>query len=188
MRRLVDLEYVSSSRICQDTEQQLRELAALAEPGPSVVRHLVAAYCVQRTVLLLGGHEVDVDDDAITRLGLWTILTLRWSLLAEWIRQHPDDIDGLADGHAPTGVRDEIAAVYELPEAQRLGRLAREYELDGDAVRRYATPIDVLDGAPWPNARSASTSAGSTGARGEAASWRAKSAAASALAPGPESR
>ena len=142
--RLADLEYKSSTKSCPDTEDELRELAAMAEPGPVIVRHLVAAYCVQRTVLLLAGHAIDVDERAIKRLGLWTILSLRWPLLADWLKQHPDGIDGLRDGVAPEGAGSEIAAVYALPEARRFGSLADGYRLDADAVRRFAIPIDVL--------------------------------------------
>jgi hypothetical protein len=46
-----------------------------------IVRHLAAAYCVQRTKLLLAGHAIDHDAGAIRRLGLWTLLGLCWPLL-----------------------------------------------------------------------------------------------------------
>jgi hypothetical protein len=116
----------------------------MAEPGPAIVRHLVAAYCVQRTVLLLAGHAIDDDAVAIKRLGLWTIVTLRWPLLADWLKLHPDGIEGLLEGAAPADAGEEVAAVYTLPEARRLGELAQELTLDADAVRRFAIPIDVL--------------------------------------------
>jgi hypothetical protein len=144
VHRLADLEYESSTKSCPDTEDELRELAAMAEPGPAIVRHLVAAYCVQRTVLLLGGHAIDHDDGAIKRLALWTILTLRWPLLAEWLTQHPDGIERLRDGAGPVDAGPELAAVYALPEARRFGVLAGELRLDSAAVRRFATPIDLL--------------------------------------------
>src|SRR4029079_6978928 len=117
VRRLAALEYESSSKSCPDTEDELHALTAMAEPGPAIVRHLVAAYCVQRTVLLLSGHAIDDDAGAIKRLGLWTILTLRWQLLTDWLKLHPDGIDGLLEGAAPADAGDEVAAVYTLPEA-----------------------------------------------------------------------
>ena len=144
VRRLVELEYQSSITACPDTEQELREVAAMAEPGPAVVRHLVAGYCVQRTVLLLAGHDVDDDPGAIKRLGLWTVLTLRWPLLADWLKLHPEAIELLAAGSAPAEAGEEITAVYGLPEARRFGMLAADQGLDAAAVRRYAVPIDVL--------------------------------------------
>jgi hypothetical protein len=144
VRRLVELEYRTSSRACPDTEQELREVAAMAEPGPAVVRHLVAGYCVQRTVLLLAGHEFDADPGAIKRLGLWSVLTLRWPLLADWLKVHPQAVELLTTGTAPPEAGEEIAAVYALPEAMRFGELAAGHGLDAAAVRRYAMPIDVL--------------------------------------------
>ncbi len=153
VRRLADLEYKSSTKSCPDTEDELRELAAMAEPGPVIVRHLVAAYCVQRTVLLLAGHAIDVDERAIKRLGLWTILSLRWPLLADWLKQHPEAIAGLREGVAPPGAGSEITAVYALPEANRFGALADGYRLDADAIRNFAVPIDVVS-IPAADARS----------------------------------
>jgi hypothetical protein len=144
VRRLAALEYASMSRSCPDTEDELRELAAIAEPGPEILRHLFTGYCVQRTVLLLSGHAIDCDANAIRRLALWTILTLRWPLLTDWLKQNPDGIAALRDRAAPTPADGEIAAVFALPEATRLGELAVSYGLDGDAVRRFTVPIDVL--------------------------------------------
>jgi hypothetical protein len=153
VRRLAALEYRSSTKSCPDTEDELRELAAKAEPGPAIVRHLAAAYCVQRTMLLLAGHEIDADPDSIQRLGLWTMLGLRWSLLADWLKLHPDAVEGLRDGNPPEDASDEIAAVFALPEARRFGALAAENGLDAAAVRRFATPIDVLEVAASPPGR-----------------------------------
>ena len=144
VRRLAALEYETASRSCPDTEDELRELAAIAEPGPEILRHLVAGYCVQRTLLLLAGHAIDCDATAIRRLALWTILTLRWPLLTDWLRLHPDDVAALRDRSAPADLDGEIAAVFALPEATRLGELAVSYGLDADAVRRFTVPIDVL--------------------------------------------
>jgi hypothetical protein len=140
VRKLAELEYV---QFCQDTETELRELTADAEPGPSIVRHLVAAYCVQRTAMLLGGHAFDADAGAIRRLGLWTILGLRWPLLADQLVLTPSWIERLAEGRAPDGASAEIGAVYALPEARRFGELASSAGLDGAAVTRFTTPIEL---------------------------------------------
>ena len=140
VRQLAALEYVE---FCQDTERELRELTADAEPGPAIVRHLVAAYCVQRTALLLGGLAFDADDGAIRRLGLWTILGLRWPLLADQLARTPGWIGNLAEGVTPDGASDEIAAVYGLPEAKRFGELAADAGLDEGAVTRFTAPIEI---------------------------------------------
>lgn len=150
VRRLAELEYVTASRFCPDTEQVLREVAALTEPGPAIVRHLAASYCVQRTALLLGGHEFDADDGAIQRLGLWTILGLRWPLLAAELALRPKGIDTLAAGHPADGAPADMAPVYDLPEARRFGELAADAGLDAAAVARYTMPMDVLSAATQP--------------------------------------
>jgi hypothetical protein len=153
VRRLAELEHRSPTQACPDTEDELRELAAIVEPGPTVVRHLAAAYCVQRTVLLLAGHEIDDDPDAIHRLGLWTILMLRWPLLGEWLQLRPDTVKGLRDGRPPADADGEITAVYALPEAKRFGAFAEGARLDAAAIVRITSPLDVLAVAASPSGR-----------------------------------
>ena len=93
--------------------------------------------------MLLGGHAFDDDDAAIRRLGLWTILGLRWPLLADQLALRPAWIEHLAAGRAPDGASAEIGAVYALPEARRLGELAEAAGLDRDAVTRFTIPIEI---------------------------------------------
>jgi hypothetical protein len=98
-----------------------------------------------------------------------TILSLRWPLLAEWLKLHPDAWTAAPGRRARRG-RDEITAVYALPEAQRFGRSRPAHELDAAAVRRFATPIDVLAAAlDGSNRAKAARAAGSTRPRRQAA-------------------
>jgi KAP-like P-loop domain-containing protein len=143
VRRLAELERHVESRMVADAEQALTELTEELEPGPIVARHLYAAYCVQRTLQLLAGHDVDDGPLAIKRLGVWTIITLRWPLLADDLERYPSHLAALRDGVAPDGVDEALAPVFRLPEAKALGELAESIQLDEDEVKRFTGPLCV---------------------------------------------
>ena len=143
VRQIAELEYRSPRRTCPDTDFELTQLEALIEPGPAIVRHLRPAYCVQRTMLLLAEHELDADELAIRRLGLWTILTLRWPLLAEHLSARPDDIHALRDDEAPEHVDERLAPLFGSLGAKRFAEQADAFLLDADAIRRFTVPIDL---------------------------------------------
>jgi hypothetical protein len=107
---------------------------------------LRTAYCVQRTRLLIGGHPVDKDKNAIRRLGLWTILDLRWPLLAQHLARHPDDIALLKRQQAPAGVSSDLEEVFKDPEAAWLVALPKA-KLGANSIRSYASsPFEHLPG------------------------------------------
>lgn len=64
---------------------------------------------------VIGGHPVDKDQDAIRWLGLWTILDLRWPLLAEHLARHPEHVALLKRQEAPTSVSDGLKEMFEDP-------------------------------------------------------------------------
>jgi hypothetical protein len=66
------------------TRHVLLEFAPLLEPNPRAMKRLVNAYGVQRAVATLAGVDIDR-----RRLALWTIVTLRWPLLAEYLERRP---------------------------------------------------------------------------------------------------
>jgi hypothetical protein len=137
VRRIGELEVDADDNLCLDTERDLAELVEAVAPGPSVAKQVRTAYCVQRTRQLLGGHPIDVDGQAIHRLGLWTILDLRWPVLAHYLARHPDDLSLLRSQQSPPGVSDDLQQVFGDPEAARLIDVWPGAELSPEAVRRF---------------------------------------------------
>ncbi len=137
VRRLGKLELASSGEHRLDTESGLQELVNAMAPGPSVTNQLHAAYCVERTTQLLGGRAIDDDQDAIRRLGLWTILSLRWPLLAQELARRPEHVELLQEHAAPDGVSDDIEQVFTDPEVARL--TSESPGLSPDTVRRFTS-------------------------------------------------
>jgi hypothetical protein len=141
---LADIELTGDSRArrqCLDTARQLDELLAVLDPGPTVQRQLDTAYCVQRTTQLLAGHEFDADDAAIYRLGLWTILEVRWPLLAEHLTRYPTDVGHLADGPAPEGFDPDLNVVLTHPLARRVAAGVRGCHLRPTDIEKFTAPL-----------------------------------------------
>jgi hypothetical protein len=138
VRCIGKLEVGSTDRLCLDTARDLATLLDAVSPGPTVARQLRTAYCVQRTRLLIGGHPVDKDEDAIRRLGLWTILDLRWPLLAQHLARHPEHVAMLKNQEAPADVNSDLEEVFNDPEAAWLITVP-EAELTPDSIRRFSS-------------------------------------------------
>jgi hypothetical protein len=141
VRRLGELEVGTRLRHCGDTGMVLQRLRIAADQGPIIDRRRDTSYCVQRTSLLLGGYAVDHDEAAIGRLGLWSMLCLRWPLLAAHLAREPQDLDALQAGEPPDGIDDELAPVFEHSAAVRLARAVDGVLLRPDDVRRFTTPL-----------------------------------------------
>jgi hypothetical protein len=127
-----------------DTRQQLEQLLADLDPGPVVQRQLETAYCVNRATQLLAGHAVDADDDAIYRLGLWTLLELRWPLLANHLTRCPHDLEHIAREGFPDGFDAELGQVFTEPVARRLTHRVLDGKLLAEDIERFTTPLPRL--------------------------------------------
>ena len=128
-------------RQCRDTARQLDELLAALDPGTAVQRQLDVAYCVKRTTQLLAGHDVDDDDNAIYRLGLWTILELKCPLLAQHLSRHPTDIQHLGQETMPERVDADLKLVFTHPAARRIANGFR-VRLTANDIVRFTTPLE----------------------------------------------
>jgi hypothetical protein len=128
-------------RQCRVTARHLDELLAALDPGTAVQRQLDVAYCVKRTTLLLAGHEVDDDHDAIYRLGLWTILQLKWPLLAEHLTRHPTDIQHLGHDTAPERIDEDLKLVFTHPVARRIANGFR-VRLTANDIVKFTNPLE----------------------------------------------
>lgn len=133
--KLGRLEVKSNNRVCFDTARVLKELVRSMPVGATVVNQLRTAYCVQRTTQLLGGHPIDRGEKGIRRLGLWTILDLRWPLLTQHLARNPDHVDLLRTQASPPSITEDLAQVFSDPEAARLATIAPG--LTSDDVRRF---------------------------------------------------
>lgn len=99
---------IASPEAARDAEHRLRDFASMIEPNPRAMKRLVNAYGMHQAAALLAGRPTDAGP-----LARWTILELRWPLLADFLALRPHCIgrigDRLADGElpeVPAGVRE----------------------------------------------------------------------------------
>lgn len=126
-------------RQCLQTARILDGLLAELAPGPVVQRQIDSAYCVSRTTQLLAGHEVDDDADAIARLALWTILALRWPLLAAHLTRHPEQISDFQNDCRPQDT--DLAAVLDDRVALDLITGVGDVQLRQSDIERFTQPM-----------------------------------------------
>jgi len=89
----------------------------LLEPNPRAMKRLVNAYGLARDVELIeSGAQVSTDTLAIKQLALWTILRLRWPLLAQHLEHHPADVDKIGTSASLDHVPEALRGVFGEPE------------------------------------------------------------------------
>jgi hypothetical protein len=80
---------ITSPEALQATEHRLQAFAHLLEANPRSMKRLVNAYGFYQATHILEGRTVS--PDALAR---WTIVELRWPVLAEYIAARPEMLDG----------------------------------------------------------------------------------------------
>lgn len=102
------------------TEHALKDFADLLEPNPRAMKRLVNAYGVRRSVDWLAGGNTNSE-----QLALYTILELRWPLLAEYLAEHPSMVEHIGSDRS----------LENIPETKKVP----------ENVRTLFTDQDVLD-------------------------------------------
>jgi hypothetical protein len=106
-----------STVIRRHTEHRLQDFDRLLEPNPRAMKRLVNAYGLARDVELIeSGAQVSTDTNAIKQLALWTILRLRWPLLAIHLEHHPADIEKVGMTSNLDHVAEALREVFDDPQ------------------------------------------------------------------------
>ena len=120
-------------------QHTLQPFAPLLEPNPRSMKRLVNAYGVARAVEILRGMSIGVGEhSSLERIALWTILALRWPLLAEYLTENPDAADRMREGLPPPDEPDWLRQLWTDPRVLAVLRgEARNVRtvLDADAIR-----------------------------------------------------
>jgi len=140
VKRMGSLETRECDHLCSDTSRCLADLVNIVQPGATTTRQLRTGYCVQRTIQFLGGHEIEKGHAAIYKLGLWTILSLRWPLLAEHLARHPEHLQDLKRQRPPDEIGDELTEVFPDPEAAALTVACADAVVTCKDVIRFTSP------------------------------------------------
>jgi hypothetical protein len=93
-----------------EAEHALSRFAPLLEPNPRSMLRFVMAFSVLRAARLAEGNPVPTNE-----LALWTIVTVRWPALAEFLQQNPERVNLFLsaseqlDAQAPPELRQLLA-------------------------------------------------------------------------------
>lgn len=105
--RAVAAKLVSTQAAERRRAHFLQTFASLLEPNPRAMKRLINAYGIHQAVNFLEGRQVDPG-----ALALWTIIEMRWPLLAECLTDFPDLVSQIGrkarpqDDRIPEGLRD----------------------------------------------------------------------------------
>ncbi len=129
---------LASPKLERAAEHVLLPFRPLLDANPRAMKRLVNAYGLARGIELLSRHTLGGDRQAQQRTALWTILSLRWPRLAEYLADHPQAAANFGQaGAAPQDVPSDLAPLFADTdvEAVILGRAdGVDAKLDPDSI------------------------------------------------------
>ena len=126
------IDRLSDEGVQAATEHALEQFAPLLEPNPRAMKRFVNAFGLARVVLTL--EDVLVPFDV---LALWTILSTRWPMLADRLREHPEEIE-LA-GTDAADLPDAVRVLLRSPEVVDVVRFEQGGPLTRELVEQCVT-------------------------------------------------
>lgn len=118
---------LANRKIMARLEHALSPYAKFLEPNPRSMKHLVNAYNANRVLAILSEVEIDLH-----QLVIWTILSLRWPMLAEYLEKYPDMLEHISQ--EPINAPDELKMLFNSKEIQNL--IIGDPPLKSDTVRK----------------------------------------------------
>ncbi len=109
---------MAAKQVEVQTQASIEPFAPLLEPNPRAMKRLVTAYGIHRALAMLRSAELVVDETRRRQLALWTIISLRWPALQEYLAEHPEKLDGMRDGVADSEVPEPLCALCQQPVVQ----------------------------------------------------------------------
>jgi hypothetical protein len=109
--RSAAIRRLAAPELRRRTEHTLKPFSRLLDPNPRALKRLVNAYGIERDIRLLEGRGGAPDALAPERLALWTIVRLRWPLLADYLTEHPEAVeDGTEPVEADAALKDLLGS------------------------------------------------------------------------------
>ena len=124
---------LAAPEIVERTENTLKPFITLLEANPRAMKRLVNTYSVNRALAILS--EIDIEHD---QLALWTILSMRWPRLAEYLEEYPEMVDEIGKQNI-SGIPEEFQALLKDSDVLKViqGKPSK-VSLDTNIVRQCA--------------------------------------------------
>ena len=91
----------------KQTEHFLQPFVDLLEPNPRAMKRFVNAYALRKAIALLGDCDIEREP-----LVLWTLLELRWPVLADYLTDHPEMVEKIGSEPEPDGIPPDVRKLF----------------------------------------------------------------------------
>ncbi|MBV5331578.1 hypothetical protein JZU69_04160, partial [bacterium] len=106
--REVAVSKSASLEIEKATTHFLSDFAHLMESNPRAIKRLVTFYGVQRAIAILSDEEIVSDLTKRNQLALWTIVKMRWPLLADYLEEYPQYLENFKKGKTSKAIHADL--------------------------------------------------------------------------------
>ena len=89
------------------SEHLLHPFVDLLDPNPRAMKRFVYAYAFRKAIALLGGRDMETGP-----LALWTLMELKWPLLADYLTDHPEMVERIGSELASDGIPPDIKELF----------------------------------------------------------------------------
>lgn len=97
---------LAAPEIVDRTEHTLKDFVTLLEPNPRAMKRLVNAYSVNRALATLSFTDIP-----LKQLALWTILSMRWPGLVDFLIEEPVTIEKIGQENLD-GIPEELKGLF----------------------------------------------------------------------------
>ncbi len=89
------------------SEHLLHPFVDLLDPNPRSMKRFINAYTFRKAIALLEGSDMETGP-----LALWTLMELRWPLLADYLTDHPEMVERIGSELAADGIPSDIKELF----------------------------------------------------------------------------
>jgi hypothetical protein len=91
----------------EESEHLLQPFVDLLEPNPRAMKRFVNAYALRKAIALLGDCDIEREP-----LVLWTLMELRWPVLADYLTDHPEMVEKIGSEPEPDGIPSDVRKLF----------------------------------------------------------------------------
>ena len=91
----------------KQTEHLLQPFVDLLEPNPREMKRFVNAYALRKAIAVLGDCDIEREP-----LVLWTLMELRWPVLADYLSDHPEMAEKIGSELEPDGIPPDLRKLF----------------------------------------------------------------------------
>lgn len=157
--RAAAAKQITSAEAQRASEHLLQSFERMLEPNPRSMKRLVNAFGLNQATQFLEGRNVPPEV-----LARWTIIELRWPLLADFLAARPQFVADLAKGESPAGggIPSDLKKLFGDAEVKAVvaGDASGHAALSEEEVRRI---VGLTRPASPPEAGAASGQGGGDG-------------------------